>query len=79
MRFSGLNWESNLVMVGIQRFILEKGYGCKTAMEIGETLPMLAALQRGDVDVTPEVWPDRSKALWKKPLKRRTKTSIPLR
>ncbi|AEE68699.1 solute-binding periplasmic protein [Bordetella pertussis] len=68
VRFSGLNWESNLVMVGIQRFILEKGYGCKTAMEIGETLPMLAALQRGDVDVTPEVWPGQIEGAWKKAL-----------
>ena len=36
-------------------------------MEIGETLPMLAALQRGDVDVTPEVWPGQIEGAWKKP------------
>ena len=56
VRFSGLNWESNLVMVGIQRFILEKGLASQTAMEIGETLPMLATACSGDVDVA-EVWP----------------------
>ena len=42
--FSGLDWESNLVLAGIERYVLEHGYGCKTSVEIGETLPMLAAL-----------------------------------
>ena len=30
VRFSGLNWESNLVLAGIERYVLEHGYGCKT-------------------------------------------------
>ncbi|KGD95867.1 glycine/betaine ABC transporter substrate-binding protein [Achromobacter sp. RTa] len=68
VRFSGLNWESNLVLAGIERYVLEHGYGCKTSVEIGETLPMLAALQRGDVDVTPEVWPGQIEGAWKKAL-----------
>ncbi|CAB3676624.1 ABC transporter substrate-binding protein [Achromobacter pestifer] len=68
IRFSGLNWESNLVLAGIERYVLEHGYGCKTTVEIGETLPMLAALQRGDVDVTPEVWPGQIEGAWKKAL-----------
>lgn len=69
VRFSGLNWESNLLMVNVERFILEKGYGCKTQVEQGETLTMLAALQRGDVDVTPEVWPGQIEDAWGKALK----------
>ncbi len=69
VRFSGLNWESNLLMVNIERFILEKGYGCKTQIESGETLAMLAALQRGDVDVTSEVWPGQIEEAWDKALK----------
>ena len=69
VRFSGLNWESNLLMVNVERFILEKGYGCKTQVEQGETLTMLAALQRGDVDVTPEVWPGQIEDAWAKALK----------
>ncbi|WP_144639779.1 ABC transporter substrate-binding protein [Bordetella genomosp. 13] len=68
VRFTGLNWESNLVLAGIERFILENGYGCKTQMEPGETLAMLAALQRGDVDVTPEVWPGQIESAWDKAL-----------
>ena len=68
VRFTGLNWESNLVLAGIERFILEHGYGCKTQVEPGETLAMLAALQRGDVDVTPEVWPGQIEGAWNKAL-----------
>ncbi len=68
VRFSGLNWESNLVLAGIERYVMEHGYGCKTSVEIGETLPMLATLQRGDVDVTPEVWPGQIEVAWKKAL-----------
>jgi glycine betaine/proline transport system substrate-binding protein len=64
IRFSGLNWESNLMMVGIERSILEKGYGCKTTVEQGETVAMLAALERGDVDITPEVWPGQIQEAW---------------
>lgn len=56
IRFAGMNWLSNMVMVDIERTILEKGYGCKTAIETGGTLPMLTALVRGDVDVMSEGW-----------------------
>ncbi|MCD0503134.1 ABC transporter substrate-binding protein [Bordetella petrii] len=69
VRFSGLNWESNLVLAGIERFIVEHGYGCQTSVEIGETLAMLAALQRGDVEITPEVWPGQIEVAWDKALK----------
>src|SRR5690606_12771425 len=69
VRFSGLNWESNLVLAGIERFIVEHGYGCDTSVEIVETLAILAALQTGDVEVTPEVWPGQIEVAWEKALK----------
>lgn len=56
VRFGGMNWESNLVLVDVQRFIMEKGYGCKTETLPTETLPALAALERGDLDINSEVW-----------------------
>lgn len=68
VRFSGLNWESNLLLVEIERFIVEHGYGCDTDSVPGETLAMLAALQRGDVEVTPEIWPGQIEVPWKKAL-----------
>ncbi|MDQ8030516.1 MAG: ABC transporter substrate-binding protein [Bordetella sp.] len=56
VKFGGMNWESNLVLVDIQRFIMEKGYGCKTETLPTETLPALAALERGDLDINSEIW-----------------------
>lgn len=56
VRFGGMNWESNLVIVEIERFIMEHGYGCKTEVLPTETLPALAALERGDLDINTEVW-----------------------
>lgn len=56
VNFGGMNWESNLILTDVQRTILEKGYGCKTDVLPTETLPALAALERGDLDVNTEVW-----------------------
>ena len=51
INFGGMSWESNLIVVDIQRFILENGYGCKTNVIPTETVPALTALERGDLDV----------------------------
>lgn len=56
VNFGGMNWESNLVLVDVERFIMEKGYGCKTDSLPTETLPALAALERGDLDINTEIW-----------------------
>lgn len=56
VRFGGMNWESNLVLTEVERFIADKGYGCKTEVISVETLPALAALERGDLDVNTEIW-----------------------
>jgi len=56
IRFAGMNWLSNMVLVDIERNIIENGYGCKTEIETGGTLPMLTALIRGDVDIMAEGW-----------------------
>src|SRR3546814_12906509 len=61
-----MNWESNLVLVDIERFIMEKGYGCKTETLPTETLPALAALERGDLDINTEVWLNSVYAPWDK-------------
>ncbi|MBV7483904.1 ABC transporter substrate-binding protein [Bordetella sp. BOR01] len=64
MKFGGMNWESNLMLVGVQRYIVEHGYGCQTAVEQGDTLPMFAALQRGDVDINTEIWITQMQKPW---------------
>lgn len=56
INFGAMNWESNLVLVDVERFIMEKGYGCKTETLPSETLPALAALERGDLDINTEIW-----------------------
>ncbi|VFR25856.1 L-proline glycine betaine binding ABC transporter protein ProX (TC 3.A.1.12.1) [plant metagenome] len=56
VNFGGMNWESNLILVEVQRTILEKGYGCKSEVLPTETLPALAALERGDLDINSEIW-----------------------
>ncbi|WP_459614783.1 ABC transporter substrate-binding protein [Bordetella sp. 2513F-2] len=66
VNFGGMNWESNLVVVELERFIVEKGYGCDTEVLPTETLPALAALERGDLDVNSEIWLNSVAAPWDK-------------
>ncbi len=66
VKFGGMNWESNLVLVEVQRTILEKGFGCQSEVLPTETLPALAALERGDLDVNTEVWLNAVTDPWKK-------------
>lgn len=66
MRFAGMNWETNLVLVEVERYIAEKGFGCKSEVVPVETLPALAALTRGDVDINTEVWLNSVAEPWAK-------------
>ncbi len=66
VNFGGMNWESNLIVVEIERFIVEKGYGCDTSVAPTETLPALAALERGDLDVNSEIWLNSVAQPWAK-------------
>ncbi|MEI2415767.1 ABC transporter substrate-binding protein [Orrella sp. JC864] len=66
VKFGGMNWESNLVLVEVQRTILEKGFGCQSEVLPTETLPALAALERGDLDVNTEIWLNSVADPWKK-------------
>lgn len=64
VNFGGMSWESNLVLTDVQRFILENGYGCKTEVLPTETIPALAALERGDLDVNTEIWLNSMGSIW---------------
>ncbi|MCJ8168266.1 ABC transporter substrate-binding protein [Atopomonas sediminilitoris] len=66
VRFAGMNWTSNLITVEVERFIMQHGYGCESRVETGGTLPMLAAIVRGDVDVMSEVWINSVSEAWEK-------------
>lgn len=56
MVFAGLDWDSAQFHNEVARYILEEGYGCRTDAIPGSTMSMLAAMARGDVDVTMEIW-----------------------
>ena len=64
IKFGGMNWESNLVLVEVERFIADKGYGCKSEVLPTETLPALAALERGDLDINTEIWLNSTAEPW---------------
>lgn len=66
VKFGGMNWESNLVLVEVERFIADKGYGCKSEVLPTETLPALAALERGDLDINTEIWLNSVAEPWAK-------------
>lgn len=69
IKFAGYDWASNSFHVELARFILEKGYGCRTVAVPGTTLPLLNALGRGDVDVNMELWKDNVVKIWAKMVK----------
>lgn len=64
VNFAGMSWMSNLMMVEIERHVVEHGYGCDTQVESGDTVPMIAALVRGDVDIYNELWVDSAPDAW---------------
>lgn len=66
VNFGGMAWESNMLMVEVERFILKHGYGCKSQVQPGGSLSILAGMQRGDVDVISETWKNSIADAWKK-------------
>ncbi|MGB3289283.1 MAG: ABC transporter substrate-binding protein [Burkholderiaceae bacterium] len=66
VKFGGMNWESNLVLVEVERYIADKAYGCKSEVLPTETLPALAALERGDLDINTEIWLNSVAEPWAK-------------
>ncbi|WP_412776421.1 ABC transporter substrate-binding protein [Thalassospira lucentensis] len=64
--FAGLNYDSALFHNAVARFIIEKGYGCKTDALPGDVIPLLTGAGKGDVDVVMEIWRDNVADAWKK-------------
>ncbi len=61
---AGLDWDSNAFHNAVVRFILDKGYGCKSEEIPGSTIPLLNGMARGDIDVTMEMWADNIPEAW---------------
>lgn len=64
--FAGLDWDSNAFHSALAQYIIEHGYGCKTDLIPGSTIPLLNGMARGDIDVTMEIWKDNVTEAWNK-------------
>lgn len=52
-----MSWQSAEVLAQIDRFILDKGYGCEVEIVPGDTMPTLTSMmEKGKPDVAPEAW-----------------------
>jgi len=56
VKFAGITWESGQFTTELVRYILEKGYGCKTEVVTGSTAVTETALVAGDLQVWGEQW-----------------------
>lgn len=66
VRLSGLDWDSDRFHVAVVTFILEHGFGCKSEVTTGTTIPLISGLVRGDLDVIMEIWKDNITEIWEK-------------
>lgn len=56
---ASMNWQSAEVLSNLDKFILEKGYGCDAKITIGDTVPTITSMaEKGEPDVAPEGWID---------------------
>ncbi len=67
--FAGFDWDSARLHNSVARFILEKGYGCKTDEIPGTTVPLFNGMARGEIDVSMEVWKQAVVKVWEDHLK----------
>lgn len=70
--FSDKSWDSIQVHNRIAGFILEHGFGYEPEYMVGETIPMVTGLMRGDVDVDMESWTQNIQELYDKGIKEGT-------
>lgn len=56
---AAMNWQSAQALASVDKFILEKGYGCTVSIISGDTVPTLTSMaEKGQPDVAPEGWVD---------------------
>lgn len=68
--FAGLDWDSVAFHNAVARRIVEDGFGCKTDVIPGSTIPLVQGLAQGDVDIAMEIWKDAVTEVWQRALKR---------
>ena len=56
---ASMNWQSAEVLANLDKFILEKGYGCSAQVIVGDTVPTITSMvEKGKPDIAPEGWVD---------------------
>ncbi len=66
--FAGSDWDSARLHNSVARFILEKGYGCKTDEIPGSTVPLINGMSKGEIDVSMEIWSQSVVEVWEEHL-----------
>jgi glycine betaine/proline transport system substrate-binding protein len=69
IRFADLSWDSAQLHNRIAGFIVKHGYGFPVEYIPGETIPLVASLARGDVDVDMESWTENIQEIYDKGIK----------
>jgi len=56
---ASMNWQSAEVLANVDKFILDKGYGCNANITTGDTVPTITSMvEKGQPDIAPEGWVD---------------------
>lgn len=56
---ASMNWQSAEVLANVDKFILNKGFGCSADITTGDTVPTITSMaEKGQPDVAPEGWVD---------------------
>ncbi len=65
-----MNWASAEFAAHVDKFILEKGYGCTVELVPGDTNPTIASMtSRAQPDVAPEIWMNSAREVIEKAVK----------
>ena len=59
---ANMNWASATLIAHVDAFILEHGFGCRTEIVPGDTMPTgTSMIERGQPDIAPEFWTNNFK------------------
>jgi ABC-type proline/glycine betaine transport system substrate-binding protein len=70
--FTDLNWNSGHIQTAIASYIVNKGYGYPVDAVTLDTLPGFNALEKGDTQVSMEIWLPNQQEAWARSLSRVT-------
>ena len=56
---ASMNWQSAEVLANVDKFILNKAFGCNADITTGDTVPTITSMvEKGQPDIAPEGWVD---------------------